>query len=123
VITVPNIVAGLPGVRLRAAADAMAGRLRSLHEAAILDADTTEFVLDPRARTDRVSTEAGIHALPPVVSAVGFRPTALLPAGHIARVRFYADGSASGGTIRLRHGDRSVSIVIDWLTGRVSRHD
>jgi general secretion pathway protein H len=120
---VPNIVGGLPGVRLRAAADDMVATLRSLHEAAILGQDTTEFVLDRRRRAYRVSTESGTHALPAVVSAAGFRPAALVPADPAARVRFFADGSASGGTIQLRHGELSASVVVDWLTGRVSRRD
>lgn len=120
---VPNIVAGLPGVRLRAAADAVTARLRSLREAAILDEETTEFDLDPRVLRYRVSTEAAIRSLPPVVDAVAFRTTGLFPAGRVARLQFYADGSASGGTIVLRHGDLSQSIVVDWLTGRVSKHE
>jgi general secretion pathway protein H len=119
-VAVPRIVAGLPGVQLRAAADEMAATLRNLHEAAILGQDTTELILDPKARTYRASGEAGSRPLPQVVSKVGFRPVALVPD---ARIQFFADGSASGGTIDFRHGDLAASISVDWLTGRVSTHD
>lgn len=122
-IVVPNIVSGLPGVRLRAAADDMVATLRGLHERAVRHQETTEFILDPVGRVYRSSTDSGIHALPPVVNAIGFRAIAIGPAEPSIRIRFFADGSANGGTIRLRHGDLSASIVIDWLTGRVEPND
>jgi general secretion pathway protein H len=35
-------------------------------------------------------------------------------------IRFFADGSSSGGGIGLRAGTRNALILVDWLTGRVS---
>jgi type II secretion system protein H len=124
-VAMPRLIAGLPGVRLRAAADEMAAALRNLHEAAIVAGDTTEMILDPKARTYRVSTEAGSHPLPQVVDEIRFRPVAPVSTGpDDARIiRFYGDGSANGGAIRLGHGDLSASISVDWLTGRVSTHE
>jgi general secretion pathway protein H len=122
-IGVPNIVSGLPGARLNAATDDMVATLRGLHEQAIRRQDTTELILDPVARAYRTSTSSETHVLPPVVSAVGFEAIAIGPAGLPIRIQFFADGSASGGTIRLRHKNLSASILIDWLTGRVERHD
>jgi general secretion pathway protein H len=123
VVAVPNIVAGLPGLRLRTAADDIVASLRELHERAILGAGMTELILEPKTRTYRLSTEARSRPLPPAVDEIGFRPVALSLPQPDARIRFYGDGSASGGTLRLRRGDRSVAISIDWLTGRVSVHD
>lgn len=40
-----------------------------------------------------------------------------------AGVRFYPDGSSSGGSIELRHDNERVVVDIDWLTGRVSLRD
>lgn len=122
-IVVPNIVSGLPGVRLRAAADDMVATFRGLHERAVRRQETTEFILDPVARVYRTSADSETHALPPVVSAIGFKAIAISPAELTMRIRFFADGSANGGTIRLRHGDLVASIVIDWLTGRVQPNE
>jgi hypothetical protein len=38
-----------------------------------------------------------------------------------AEIRFYADGSASGGTIRLVNRSGSVALEVDWLTGGVAQ--
>ena len=35
-------------------------------------------------------------------------------------IRFYPDGSSTGGQVRFRRGNRAWSIEVDWLTGRVS---
>ncbi|HEY3912310.1 MAG TPA: GspH/FimT family pseudopilin [Stellaceae bacterium] len=122
-VVVPRFVAGVPSVRLRATADDMVATLRQLHETAIRRQTTTGFVLDPATRTYRLSTAAGAHALPAIVTRVGFTAVAFRPIERTVSILFYADGSASGGTIRLRHGDLSASIRVDWLTGRVGRHD
>ena len=53
---VPAIVAGLPGIRLRTAADEMVATLRELHQQAIRRGETTEVILDPAARAYRIST-------------------------------------------------------------------
>jgi general secretion pathway protein H len=119
----PSIFAGLPGFRLRSAADEMATTMRDLHEEAIRRQVTTELVLDPATRVYRTSSVPDGRRLPPVVTGVAFSTQALRPQDPLARIRFYADGTASGGTIRLNHEGLTASVTVEWLTGRVSRHD
>jgi general secretion pathway protein H len=38
----------------------------------------------------------------------------------VGDIRFFADGSSTGGGIGLRAGARNALILVDWLTGRVS---
>jgi general secretion pathway protein H len=120
-IAVPWIGAGLPGVRLRAAADDLILVLKELHGEAIRRGAMTELVLDPAARAYRISSDGAARRLPASVGEVGFKASAVLPSNAAARVRFFADGSASGGTILLRQGAHSQAIAVDWLTGRVRR--
>ena len=120
---VPRFVAGMPDVELRATADDLVASLRQLHDAAIRQETTTEFVLDPATRSYRLSTVAGARALPAVVTRARITTVMFRPRDHQARILFYADGSSSGGTIRLGHGDLSTSIRVDWLTGRAVRDD
>jgi hypothetical protein len=35
-------------------------------------------------------------------------------------IRFFADGSSTGGVVRLVRGERRADVAIDWLTGRVA---
>lgn len=118
---VPELFAGASSVRLRQAADGMVATLRELHAQAIRRQQTTELILDPGARRYRLSTESEARPLPNVVTGVAFTTVALRPGDSVARVLFFPDGSASGGTIRLNHGELSATITVDWLSGRVKR--
>jgi general secretion pathway protein H len=35
-------------------------------------------------------------------------------------IRFYPDGSSTGGRVTLAAGERKLLVDVDWLTGRVS---
>ena len=119
-VAVPKFILGSPSVQLRAAADGIAATLRQLHESAVRGRVATGFALDPKARTYRLSTTAATQPLPAIVTGVEVTTVAFRPGERIAHILFYPDGSASGGAIRLRHGDLSAEVRIDWLTGRVN---
>ena len=38
-------------------------------------------------------------------------------------IRFYPDGSSTGGRITVSSGERKYLVDVDWLTGRVSIED
>jgi len=120
---VPSLLASLPGARLRAAADGMAGTLQELRTQAIGSGLTTALRLDPASRSYATLPDGRRHKLPDVVNTVDIATTAPLQTGGAGLFRFFADGTASGGTIRLRHGDQVAAIAVDWLTGRVHRLD
>jgi general secretion pathway protein H len=46
-------------------------------------------------------------------------PIAEQLAANVVRVRFFADGSASGGKLVLRDGGRRATVTVNWLTGDV----
>lgn len=121
VSSVPSgLSASLPGLRLRAATRILADDLRAARRAALLQ----EHEAIVRVMSDRY------------VSGNGDRPQ-LLPAGtrltladasggtgtEADRIRFFADGSSTGGRVELRLGQRHSAIAIDWLTGRISIDD
>jgi general secretion pathway protein H len=122
-IGVPRLIAGLPGVRLRAAADEMADRLKGLQSEALRRGATMALIVDPAARTYRISTNTVPYRLPEVVDRIDVKSPGVLPADGAAQIRFFADGTATAGTVRLRHGQRSAAITVDWLTGRVRRDE
>ncbi|HEY1300337.1 MAG TPA: GspH/FimT family pseudopilin [Stellaceae bacterium] len=119
----PMIVSGLPGVRLRAAADDLATTLRQLRRQAIRGGETTALTFDPAARSYRASTDRLARPLPAAVAKIGFETTALWRADPSPTVRFFADGSATGARIVLENGARSAAVTVDWLSGRVRRDD
>ena len=116
---VPRMVAVLPGAQLRAAAADMANRLKGLHDEALRRGATTALTFDPGERSYRIAADPAPHRLPEVVDRVDVATGVPLRTGQPPGIRFFADGTATAGTILLRHGQRSASITVDWLTGRV----
>jgi len=41
--------------------------------------------------------------------------------GEKGAIRFFANGSSTGGMVILQGGGRSVEVHVDWLTGKISR--
>jgi general secretion pathway protein H len=39
--------------------------------------------------------------------------------GNTAAIRFYPDGSSTGGRVTLAMGERKFHVDVDWLTGQV----
>lgn len=115
----PAIMAGLAGVRLRAAADEMTVQLRLARGLAMQRGAPVEVTFDLATRRYRLTGNDAAHALPSVVDAVTVTPKERLQPGDIARLRFLPDGSAETARIALQHGSSQKTIVIDWLTGRV----
>jgi general secretion pathway protein H len=36
-------------------------------------------------------------------------------------IRFFPDGSSTGGSITLRQGKREIAVQVQWLSGRISK--
>jgi general secretion pathway protein H len=106
----------VPSLRLKSATRIMADDLRATRRAALLRHHALELQLLPGA----YASNDGIRhqSLP-----AGTRLSLAAPVGASAtepdRIRFFADGSSTGGRIELRLGERHSAILIDWLTGRV----
>jgi general secretion pathway protein H len=97
----------------------LAAGLRGTRSLAMAQGRSEAFSLD----TARGLYRAGTGAAQPLDRKVGL---ALVTASReridaaTGSIRFFADGSSTGGGIGLRAGARNALILVDWLTGRVS---
>jgi general secretion pathway protein H len=94
------------------------GALRTTRLEAIRANTEKTFVIDPNNRSAHIEGSAHRKVLPPSLN-IDITATAADLSASSVRLRFFADGSASGGRIRLSNGTRSAVITIDWLTGHV----
>lgn len=104
---------------LTAAAREVAAALRETRGLALRDGRVESFAVDGRAGTFRAGASGRLHHLP-----AGLRLSLDPPAGGAAAaqgvIRFFADGSSTGGGLALTQGGRRSHVAVDWLTGRVS---
>jgi general secretion pathway protein H len=107
------ISAAVPAMRFKAATRLLADDLRAARRTAIQESRETTV----RILRDRYAPSAG--ARPPALP-VGTELSLLDAPGRPAdRIRFFPDGSSTGGHIVLRLGERKGGVTVDWLSGRV----
>lgn len=88
--------------------------IRDNREVAVLvDLDDRSIAID-RGRRMALGSELGIELL---------TGTAELVDDGSGRIRFYPDGTSTGGRVTIADADRDYDIRIDWLSGRVSVDD
>jgi general secretion pathway protein H len=105
--------------RLDAAAQQVAAGLRDTRTRAVATSQPQAFVVDLRAHTF-AAPGRGPRKLP-AAAAVQVTSAAEDAAGQgVARIRFFPDGSSSGGHVELSEAHRTVRVDVDWLTGAVA---
>lgn len=117
-VVVPAINKGLGGSLDDAARDVQVG-LRKARSEAVLNKRNVALWVDVQSKTFGLDSGRGKRSLPRGLE-VSARVADSEKQGARAAVRFFPDGSSTGGRIRLSKGDGAVAVDVDWLTGRVS---
>lgn len=111
----------LEGIELRGASRDVASALRHARGRAIATQQETGVAIDVESRQYRVlgTDDARVYGFNQriVVDLVADR-TAFLSDTEAA-IRFFPDGSSTGGGITLSSGASGYHIAVQWLTGRV----
>lgn len=117
-LTLPALVRP-SGTELRTATGSVAAGLRRARDAAVNTQHPTTLSVDLPARQFRVSGEAGYRQLPPRIALSLFTARSQLEDERRGRIRFFPDGSSTGGRVTLSSGERRYHVDVDWLTGQV----
>ncbi|MEI7035431.1 GspH/FimT family pseudopilin [Fulvimonas yonginensis] len=114
-----SVSQGLASARVRAASVELAAALRATRAQAIVKGKDQTFDLDIR---DASYTAAGGHEvrLPKGMRLSITSAREDQPDDHTGRIRFFPDGSSTGGHIVLQRGGRRWQVNVAWLTGAVS---
>jgi general secretion pathway protein H len=117
-VVLPSSFASVERARLDTTVERIAGDLRRARSRAILTAIPQRFVLDlDRRRFGIEGLQAGTLPDDLTVQMAGAREDAI--ASTIMAIRFFPDGTSTGGRIRLDSAARFAEVRVDWLTGRV----
>jgi general secretion pathway protein H len=119
VIALPRIGAALPGAELEAGARRIAAGLNEARSLAVARNRAVRFTLDGAEKRFTVGGGGPGGALPDKIAI-----TLITGAGDVSgaargAIRFFPDGSSSGGRIELSGSGGRRSIEVDWLTGRI----
>lgn len=118
VLAMPTLGRLLPGLELRTEARDVASALREARASAIGRNEEVTIVLNRERGILQVGGKPVVQLNP----KIGIRA---LETSHSSRsgdfeIRFFPDGTSTGGRLTLALGERQEHVVVDWLTGAVS---
>ncbi|MFQ5773841.1 MAG: GspH/FimT family protein [Kiloniellaceae bacterium] len=109
----------MPGLALKAAAREVAAVFREARSVAIRDNRETAVIVDTQAKAYRLDGARPDHALDPAFGVTLVAAASERLGESAGRIRFFPDGTSTGGRLSLTRNERTYHIVVDWLTGRV----
>jgi general secretion pathway protein H len=118
-VALPHLPRGAEAAVVRAAAASVADGLRESRGLAIRGNRPVLFSLDVAAR--RWVVQGGRSGdLSQDLALALETDRRLLQSREAGAIRFFGDGSATGGRIVLSSGGVRATVTVDWLTGRVA---
>ena len=96
--------------------------LRAARGLAIASGKETQVVFNIRRDFYTTPPDSTMHRLPKR-AVLEFRGPGREVSGSQAIIRFFPDGSSTGGQVRLTSGGSAHRITAHWLTGRISVDD
>ncbi|MGD2020598.1 MAG: GspH/FimT family pseudopilin [Thiohalocapsa sp.] len=118
-VTPPLVTAVMPGVELKAAARRTAGALRLAREMAVARGRDAAWVLDVEQHRYGIEGDARSGNLPDGLSLELVAAEEEMRSEAVGAIRFYPDGSSTGGRVILKRGEMGYQVGVNWLTGRI----
>ena len=122
ILAVPVLERLLPGLELRTDARNFASALREARAIAIGRNEVVGITIDRKQGILKVG-EVVVVRPSSAISIVDVAEPSQSQAAAADEIRFFPDGTSTGGHLTLAHGDRRKHVVVDWLTGAVSVSD
>ena len=114
---------GASSADLKAAARTLASGLRQAQTLAMTTRKDMSLTLDLESREFTVTGDSTIRQLPKDLQLKLYTAQSEVTSDRRGAIRFYPDGSSTGGRITVAAGERKYLVDVDWLTGRVSIRD
>jgi general secretion pathway protein H len=117
-VVVPSLGGG-EVLELKSAARSLAAGLRHTRNRALNDNSSAAFAVDVAKREFQLPDEKRVRKLPERIDIRLFMARSERQSEERGAIRFFPDGSSTGGRITLSIDDARYLVDVDWLTGRV----
>ena len=102
------------------AAREVAAGLRTTRDLAMMHGHAEAFSIDTASGAFRAGSTTSPRRIPRGVRLILITTTEDRIGETAGRIRFFPDGSSTGGGVQLSKGNSRNEVLVDWLTGRVS---
>ncbi len=118
-----NLSSGNGSSVLKVATRDMVSALRYTRGQALMSHQVAVMTVDLSENTYTVSDRAKQYVIPKAVTLTVVTAQSELSGNGTANIRFFPDGSSTGGRITLEQGKLTSEININWLTGQIKLSD
>jgi len=118
-----NISSGNQSTRLQAAARDIASALRYAHGQALLSRQPVSVEIDLADNSYRLSNRDKTYPLDEQIELSLVVAEEEFAEGKAGSIRFFGDGSSTGGRITLEWGKQLRRVDVNWITGAVAIND
>lgn len=114
-----NLSSGNNSTEIKAASRDIVSALRYARGQALMSHQETTLALDLAENTYTVSGRDKVYTIPKTIDVTVVTAQSELTGEGLGNIRFFADGSSTGGRITLERGNTAWQIDINWLTGQI----
>jgi len=114
-----NLSSGNESTEIKAAARDIVSALRYARGQALMTHQDATVALDLTNNSYTVSGRDKAYPIPEGINVTVVTAQTELTGEGSANIRFFADGSSTGGRITLERGNTKWKIDINWLTGQI----
>lgn len=119
-LVAPGLTEGSVGLEMKAATRQLAAGLRKARSTAVTERRDALVTLDVEGRAFSVTGDPKTYALPERMELALFTAQSEQVQDKVGAIRFFPDGTSTGGRITIGFGESKQHIDVDWVTGRVT---
>lgn len=119
-LAAPMLGAGSTGLDMKAASRQLAAGLRKARGVAVAERREAVLTLDLDGRTFSLTGDSKTYFLPKQLDLALFTAQSELVREKIGGIRFFPDGTSTGGRVTISAGESKQLVDVDWVTGRVT---
>jgi general secretion pathway protein H len=114
-----NLSSGNNATEIKAAARDIVSALRYARGQALISHQDTTLTLDLVKNSYTVSSRNKVYPIPKAIKITVVTAQSEITGQGLGNIRFFPDGSSTGGRITLERGKVGWQIDINWLTGQI----
>ena len=119
-VTPPMLSSAMPGLQLKSTARQLAAGLRYARDRAVAGRSEVKLTVDLEARSVSVTHRKDGISIPDDLEISLVTAASELEDETLGHIRFYPDGTSTGGRVTVSYRGNGYAVDVDWLTGRVS---
>ena len=122
-LVLPQLSSGVALFELKSGARQLASALQAARGRAIARDAEVAVIVDVQQRTYRTTGIGQVRSIAPDLRLALETADSEVLDDQVAGIRFFPDGSSTGGRLTLAARGMKYVVSVDWLTGRVSIHE